>query len=117
MILAARIALYVQGQELTPELMSPAEVDAVIDFVQDLFRNYGSKVFFDADVSDDGDLLLHCFQETDKGRRCIPFPTEWAKKTVVFGVNTELRLIGDRLPARIGSWERAEIKITNLDDE
>lgn len=123
MILAARIALYVQGQELKPELMSPTEVDAIINFVHDLFRNYGSRVFFDADMTEDEEgqtvLLLHCFQETEDGKdsRLIPFPAEWVKKTVVFGVDTELRLIGDRLPAKIGSWERAEIKLTNFDDE
>lgn len=117
-MIAARISTYVQGQELTPELMTPLERDAVADFVHDLFRNYGSKVFFAVDLVD-GDLLLHCFQERDDGRGAdvIPFPVEWVNRTAVFGTRTELRLIGDRIPASIGTWDRAEIKLTDVDDE
>lgn len=117
MILATRISTYVQGQELAPELMTPLERDAVSDFVQDLFRNYGSKVFFAVDLVD-GELLLHCFEERDDGRGAdvIPFPVEWVNRTAVFGVRKELRLIGDRIPATVGTWERAEIQLTNVDD-
>lgn len=117
-MIAARISTYVQSQELTPDLMTPQERDEVADVVHDLFRNYGSKVFFVVDVVD-GDLLLHCFQERNDGRAAdvIPFPAEWVNRTAVFGQRTELRLIGDRLPVRIGSWDRAEIRLTTVDEE
>jgi hypothetical protein len=117
-MIAARISTYVQGQEITPELMTPLERDALADFVLDLFRNYGSKVFFAVDLVD-GDLLLHCFQERNDGRGAdvIPFPADWVNRTVVFGRRTELRLIGDRIPATLGAWDRAEIKLMQVEED
>lgn len=128
MIRIGAISVYVKGQELAPALMTEPEVVAILDCVHDLFRTYGSKTFFQASLEQDEDetdvLLLHCFEETPDGRdsHWIPFPPDWATKTVTMSNQTVFRLLGDRIPVtpRLDGrtpWEYVELKITDYDQE
>lgn len=124
MIRIGKITVFVKGQELKAELMTEPEVAAILECVHDLFRTYGSKIYFDASLSDEDDLLLHCFEETPDGRDSywIPFPSEWTAKTVTMSGGKEFKLIGDKIPVTprqlgLSPWEFVEIKVTNYDDE
>jgi hypothetical protein len=124
MIRIGKITVFVKGQELKPELMTEPEVSAILECVHDLFRCYGSKIYFEGSLSDEDELLLHCFEETPNGRDSywIPFPSVWTTKTVAMSNGKEFKLIGDKIPVTprqlgLSPWDFVELKVTNYDDE
>jgi hypothetical protein len=124
MIRIGKITVYVKARELKPELMTEPEVAAILECVHDLFRTYGSKIYFDASLSDEDELLLHCFEETPDGRdsHWIPFPKEWETKTVTMSNQKVFKLIGDKIPVTprqlgLSPWEFVELKITDFDSD
>lgn len=125
MIRIANVTVYVKGQELKTELMTEPEVAAIVECVDDLFKTYGSKLYFDTTLDPDTDtLLVHCYAETEDGHdsHWIPFPAEYETKTITFANRKTYTLIGDRIPIAprqlgLSPWEFVEIKITNWDTE
>lgn len=120
------VTVYVKGQELKPNLMTEPELTAIIECVNELFQNYGSRTFFDTTIGEDENgndvILTHCYQATPDGRdsHWIPIPQDWETRTVRFANKKVYNLIGDRLPVTprqlgLSPWDHVEIKLTDWD--
>ena len=112
------------AEELMEEFaLENDETAAIIECVDDLFKTYGSKIFFSTTLEED-DLLVNCFIETPDGRdsHWIPFPSEYETKTLTFANGKVYRLIGDKIPVAprqlgLSPWEFVEVKLTNYDED
>lgn len=122
----ARITTYLKGQELSPDLMTPEETDALVDCVLALVPTYGSRLLFDVDTPVDEEGHLHlflvCREETPTGSRWVPIPKEWATKTIAFSNGRNRQLFGEKLPVTPRPdgrtpWDFVEVKLTDADDE
>lgn len=125
MIRNAKVTVYEKGQEFKPSLMTEPEVAAILECIHELFRTYGTRIYFDATVDEEEDtLVIHCYEETPDGKdsHWIPFPKEWEAKAIPMSNRRVFNLIGDKIPITprqlgLSPWNFVEIKITNYDDE
>lgn len=111
-VFALLITVYENGKEVSLGGYSGKEVEALIEAIEDLWSpTYHSERHFEVVVEGDDDLLL---VYRDGAYEC-PFPEDWLSKVIRFGLKTDLKLVGDRIPIQprqlgLSPWP-ADVKV------
>lgn len=93
-----KITVYENGHRASLDDYSGQELAALEECIWDLWSpTYHSTRSFEVDFGDDDAVLIYCDSET---KTLLPIPEDWMTKTIRFGLKTDLKLVGDRLPIK-----------------